>query len=168
MRRNQTRRSLPASAPLCQGAPVQARLHLAFEPAQFLPDSTKSNGARSFLSCPPGCGHDGSKVLPCHHHQGTAQRQVRRLVFPEPKETQPMASRTPRHTPARPATTKARSPSQIASQVNSCSLQLTSVLAKKSRMRGARGSVFEPGSWGCRFLSAIVPLSNAPRAASFE
>jgi hypothetical protein len=116
---------------------MQEQLDFAFESARFPLDSRKSNGAGSFLSHAPGHGHDGSTIPQRHDQlQGTALRYVRRLVFPAPKQTQPMASRILRHTPGRPAIMKARSPSQIASRVSSCGSEFASFGAKKSHWDG--------------------------------
>ena len=74
-RQNWTSRSSAASTPQCKDEPMQVARRFAFESVRFQLDSTKSNGARSFVIRRPGCGDDGS-TLPQrhHHHQGTALR----------------------------------------------------------------------------------------------
>jgi hypothetical protein len=115
-RQNRTGGSSAASTPQRKDEPIRVALRFVFESARFQLDSTKSSGACSFLSRRPGCGLDDSTVHQRHYHdQGTALRSVRRLVFPAPKETQQMPSRSLKRTPEYPATRKAWSPSQIAS-----------------------------------------------------
>lgn len=122
-RQNWTRESSAAPTLQCKVEPMLVALRFVFESARFQPDSTKWNGARSFLSRRPGCGDDGSTVPQHHHHhQGTALPRGPRRVFPAPKEPHQMDSRNLKHTPGHPATKKARSPSQIASLVRSCRL----------------------------------------------
>jgi hypothetical protein len=121
-----------ALTPQRKDEPMQVELHFAFESARFQRDSTKSNGARSFLGRRPGCGHDGNTVPQGHHHDlGKARRSVRRPVFPA-KETQQRVSHSLKHTPGYPSTRKAQSPLQIASRLRSCSFQLTSSLRRSA------------------------------------
>jgi hypothetical protein len=97
---------------------MQGKLDPAFESARFPLDSTKS---RCFLSRPPGCIRGGSTVPQCHYpDQGKWLSQLRKLLFPAPKEKPPTASRSLKHTPGHPAITKVQSPSPIASRVSSC------------------------------------------------
>jgi len=88
--------------------PMRAALRFVFESARSRLDSTKWNGAGSFLNGQPGCGRDGSMNLQPHYHdQGTVLRCVQRL-FPAQEKTRQMAWRNPRHTRGHLATTKAR------------------------------------------------------------
>jgi hypothetical protein len=134
-RQNWTSEKSEASTAQRKDEPIQVELQLVFESVRFQMGSTKSNGARFFLSRWPGCGHDGSIVPPRRHRdQGTERRYFRRLAFRVPKETQQMASHSLKHKQRHPARRKARSPSQIASAARSYRLQLTSFLAKEVRV----------------------------------
>jgi hypothetical protein len=57
-----------ASTPQCKDEPMQVALRFAFESVRFQLDSTKSNGARSFLSRRLGCDDDGNTAPQGHHH----------------------------------------------------------------------------------------------------
>jgi hypothetical protein len=138
-RQNWTSEKSAASATQRKDKPIQMELQFVFESARFQMGSTKSNGARSLLSRWPGCGHGGSTFPQRHHRdQGTERRYFRRLVFRVPKETQQMVSHSLKHKQARPATRKARSPSQIASGARSYSLQFTSFLVKEAQVPVSR------------------------------
>ena len=132
---NWTSEKSQASTAQRKDEPIHVELQFVFESARFQMGSTKSNGARFFLSRWPGCGHDGSTVPQRRHRdRGTEQRYFRRLAFRVRKETQQMASHSLKHKQGHPARRKARSPSQIASGASSYSFQLTSFLAKEVRV----------------------------------
>lgn len=115
-RPHQTDRSSPPSAPQRKDEPVQATLHLAFEPARFLRDSTTSHGADSFRSS-PGYDPAGSTNPPPHRRDQDSPPRHPWTLAAQPQPTP--ASRIPAGTPRHPATTKGQMPSPIASRKSS-------------------------------------------------